>query len=532
MAKKCICFSRVSSYRQDLEYQRNEVKTEALKTYKLSEIIEVTGKESAIKLSEEQRQTLNEMKSIVEDNPTIDSIYFFAVDRLARRVSVVMSIKEWADDHNINLVFLNPVKFNTLDKQPDGSYRKNTIADMFLNFLSIGAKMEMEMKNERFRSAKQMLKQQNKPISRMLFGYSKNEDKTVRIDPNTGRIIKWVFDSYLHNNKSTSQIYAEGVELGYWSKLNARSSQANRIRVILSNYAYAGENTGRDLVYPAIVDRTDVETAIQMLSEAQNKPKCKSKHSYLCKSIIKDKNTGYTMKADISHIRYMSITGDEKLFTISMNICDTCIWRSAYQAKWISLSTTDSDTIGKTKDQLSEISVKISNLNDIISDIDRRTEKAYTAFVSGKGRITPELYEKTLRGLENERTETISKVHKYEKREAELFNLLNELQTKEKRDIEIRSVSEITDDTQRIEIIKEVVRGMTVEKKNKRFIIEVDTILPVSDRYLYTPKGRVKKLYYINGEFDPFDVDIEKAVEQQILLDITSEIMIRFKLKK
>ena len=531
MAKKCICFSRVSSYRQDLEYQRNEVKTEALKSYKISEIIEVTGKESAIKLSEEQRQTLNEMKSIVEDNPTIDSIYFFAVDRLARRVSVVMSIKEWADDHNINLVFLNPVKFNTLDKQPDGSYRKNTIADMFLNFLSIGAKMEMEMKNERFRSAKQMLKQQNKPISRMLFGYSKNEDKTVRIDPNTGRIIKWVFDSYLHHKKSTTQIYEEGIELGYWGKLNARSSQANRIRTILSNYAYAGENTGRDLVYPAIVDRSDVETAIQMLSEAQNKPKCKSKHSYLCKSIIKDKNTGYTMKADISHIRYMSMIGDYKQFTISMNICDTCIWRSAYQAKWISLSTIDSDTIGKTKDQLSEISTKISNLNEILNDIDKRTEKAYTAFVSGKGRITSELYEKTLRGLENERTETLNKIHKYEKREAELFYLLNEIQTKEKRDIEIRSVSEITDDTQRIDIIKEVVRSMTVEKKNKRFLIEVDTILPVSDRYLYAPKGRVNKLYYINGEFDPFDVDIEKSVEQQLLLDITSEIMIRFKLK-
>lgn len=531
MAKKCICFSRVSSYRQDLEYQRNEVKNEALKTYKSSEIIEVTGKESAIKLSEEQRQTISEMKSIVEENHTIESIYFFAVDRLARRVSIVMSVKEWADDNNINLVFLNPVRFNTLDKQSDGSYRKNTIADMFLNFLSIGAKMEMEMKNERFRSAKQMLKQQNKPTSKLLFGYSKNEDKTVRIDPKTGHIIKWVFDSYLHRNKSTTQIYAEGVELGYWDRLNARSSQSNHIRYILSNYAYAGEPTGRDLVYPGIVDHSDVENAIQMLSEAQTKPKCKSKHSYLCKSILKDKNTGYTMQVNISHIRYVSLIGDKKQFSVSMNICDTCIWRSAYQAKWISLSTADSDTISKTKKQMSELSTKISNLKEMVNDIEKRTEKAYTAFVSGKGIITPELYEKTLRGLENERTETICKVHKYEKREAELFNLLNELQTKEKRDIEIRSVAEITDDIQRIEIIKEVVKNMTVYRKNKMFLIEVDTILPVSDRYLYAPKGRYQKLYYINGEFDPFDVDIEEAVDQQMMLDITDEIMIRFKLK-
>lgn len=529
MAKKCICFSRVSSYRQDLDYQRNEVKLEALKSYKASEIIEVTGKESAIKLSEEQRQTLNEMKSIVEDNPTIESIYFFAVDRLARRVSIVMSIKEWADEHNINLVFLNPVRFNTLDKQPDGSYRKNTIADMFLNFLSIGAKMEMEMKNERFRSAKQMLKQQNKPTSKLLFGYSKNADKTVRIDPNTGHIIKWVFDSYLHHNKSTTQIYAEGVELGYWKKLSARSSQSNHIRIILSNYAYAGEPTGRDLVYPAIVDRIDVENAIQKMSEAQNKPKSKSKHSYLCKSIIKDKNTGHVLKAEISHVRYMSLIGDDKQFTISMNICDTCIWRSAYSAKWISLSTTDSDTIGKTKDQLSEISIKITNLNAILSDIEKRTEKAYTAFVSGKGRITPELYEKTLRELEMERNETISKVHKYEKREAELFNLMNELQTKEKRDVEIQTVSDITDDAQRIEIIKEVIRSMTVEKIKNMYVIEIETILPDKDIYIYAPKGGFKRLYYCNGLIDPNSLDIESSLQNQELLDITEEIMIRFK---
>lgn len=533
MAKKCICFSRVSSLRQDLDYQRNEVKAEALKSYKSNEIIEVTGKESAIKLSEEQRQTLNEMKEIVEENPSIESIYFFAVDRLARRVSIVMSIKEWADDHNINLVFLNPVRFNTLDKQSDGSYRKNTIADMFLNFLSIGAKMEMEMKNERFRSAKQMLRQQNKPTSKLLFGYSKNPDKSIRIDPVTGQVVRWVFDQYIHNNKSTVQIYDEGVELGYFKPLTSRSSKCNRIRYILSNYAYTGEATERDIVYPGIVDHNTVETAIQRMSEAQNKPKSKTKYSYLCKGYIKDKKTGYVMKSDISHVRYMSMIDNDIIFTVNMNICDSIIWRSAYQAKWISLSTTDSVSEGKIKKQLNEISNKITNLNEIIDDIQKRSERAYTAFVGGKGRISPELYEKTVRGLENEQNEALNKIHKYQQRELELFGLLNELQTKEKRDIEIRSVAEIKDDTQRIEIIKEVVRNMTVEHKNMRYLIEIETIMPDKDLYLYDFKGGKKKVYYVcDNEIDPFTIDICKGVDSQVLIDVSDEIELRFTRRK
>jgi len=165
---KCICFSRVSSSHQDLDAQRAAIMAAASKEYKPNEIVEVMGKESAIKLSEEQRNTLNELKEIVSENPTIETIYFFAVDRLARRVSVVMSVKEWADSNKINLVFLNPYPFSTWFKTTQGEWKKNEISDIYLMFLGFGAKMEMEIKNERFAAAKKYMREHNQEVSVMV----------------------------------------------------------------------------------------------------------------------------------------------------------------------------------------------------------------------------------------------------------------------------------------------------------------------------------------------------------------------------
>ena len=78
--KKVICFLRVSSIQQDLEAQRIAVLSEIKKDgYKPNEVEIVSAKESAIKLDEMQRQTLNEMKSLIEKYDSIKDVYFFAI---------------------------------------------------------------------------------------------------------------------------------------------------------------------------------------------------------------------------------------------------------------------------------------------------------------------------------------------------------------------------------------------------------------------------------------------------------------------
>ena len=106
MIKKCICLIRVSTKQQELEGQKEKVISAAIADgYSLDEIAIVEGKESAIKLKEEERETLNEMKNIISQYPTIESVYVFAIDRLARKVSIILSVKDYLLENKINLVF-------------------------------------------------------------------------------------------------------------------------------------------------------------------------------------------------------------------------------------------------------------------------------------------------------------------------------------------------------------------------------------------------------------------------------------------
>ena len=118
MIKKCICLMRVSTEQQKLEGQKEKVISAAISDgYQLEEIAVVEGKESARKLEEEERETLNELKRIIAQYPTIENVYVFAIDRLARKVSIVLSVKDYLLKNNINLVFLNPHKMSTMRKE-------------------------------------------------------------------------------------------------------------------------------------------------------------------------------------------------------------------------------------------------------------------------------------------------------------------------------------------------------------------------------------------------------------------------------
>ena len=82
MIKKCICLMRVSTEQQKLEGQKEIVISAAISDgYQLEEIAVVEGKESA------------------------------------RKVSIVLSVKDYLLKNNINLVFLNPHKMSTMRKE-------------------------------------------------------------------------------------------------------------------------------------------------------------------------------------------------------------------------------------------------------------------------------------------------------------------------------------------------------------------------------------------------------------------------------
>lgn len=507
-----------------------------LRDYKPNEVAEVSGKESAIKKDEEERETLNEMKELVELYPSIESIYFFAVDRCARRMSIVLSIAEWADKNNINLVFLHPYPISTMIVNAEGKRVKNDMAWLVLSMMSYAAQMEMNIKNARFQNAKARNKEQNKPNGKMIYGYTTDKDKNVKIDKVKGQVVKWVFDSYIKDGMSTTEIFDEGVAMGYWNDLSERTSKANHIRIMLKNYCYAGAANNSGLVYPAIVNKEDVDAAIELMQTKMNKPKSYIRHAYLCKGYIRDIDTGYSMIADRWHVKYCLKQDNVTRYGVNINIADTLIWRTAYECKWNLLTHADEGQEAVIMSQMEELNTKIVNLYNYIDKvIQPKYTKAYEGYVNGKGGVTEQMYSNTIENLNREKNEYQNKLNILEKRERELNAVLNELKHKEKIDVDILSLKAITDDNQRKEIIKECITDMTVEKIDRRkYIIKVHSHMFTSPNvYLYIPLGGRTDLYEVILKDNELGIlkdesNYKGLLKERQLLPIEDEIEMRF----
>ena len=510
--KKCLCFCRVSSKRQDFTAQSNKVKAAAIADgYKESEIIIVKGKESAIKLAEEERQTLNEMKELIEENPSIESVYVFAIDRLARRVSVILSVKDYLLQRGVNLVFLNPHKMGTIRTNEDGTKVEDELTKLLLMLLSYGAEMEMKIKIERLITKKEEMRENNEVTGKLIFGYI-NVNKKAKIDTeHTAPIVKWIFRSYNEDGLSLTKIFDKGVELGYWNNLQFRSSKASRIRQILINYAYCGEPTKSGFVYPKLIEKEEIDKAIENMSKAVNKAKTVSKVISLAKGKIRDEKTGYMLKYDGNHLKYVhKDDASNKLVSAALNIIDFCVWKEASRVKWNILSTKDDNTRNTVGHELIEINDRIYNIQQIIdNEVTERFNKLYKAYINSRGRISDDDYNREVAQIEKEENKYKKQIESLEQRKVELQAVLSDLANTE--DVDPTTVMQITDYEHQKQIADETIEKITVDRT------EVGQIIKIYNKYESKPQVFINKtktnhteIYWmINGEGDGIDISDE-----------------------
>lgn len=509
--KKCLCFCRVSSKRQDFTAQSNKVKAAAIADgYKESEIIIVKGKESAIKLAEEERQTLNEMKELIEENPSIESVYCFAIDRLARRVSVILSVKDYLLQRGINLVFLNPHKMGTIRTNEDGTKVEDELTKLLLMLLSYGAEMEMKIKIERLVTKKEEMRENNEVTGKLIFGYI-NVNKKAKIDTErTAPIVKWIFKSYNEDGLSLTKIFDKGVELGYWDNLQFRSSKASRIRQILMNYCYCGEPNESGFVYPKLIEKEEIDKAIENMKKAVNKAKTVSKVISLAKGKIKDANTGYTLKYDGNHLKYVhKDDASNKLVSAALNIIDFCVWKEASRVKWNILANKDDNTRNAVGHELEEIDDRIYNIQQIIEkEITPKFNRLYKAYVN-TNRISDEDYERDSKEIEKEEKKYKKQIESLEQRKVELQAVLVDLANTE--DVNPHTVMEITDHQHQKEIVDEVIDKITVERTEVGQIIKIyNKIESEPQVFINKTKTNHTVIYWmINKDGDAIDLSDE-----------------------
>ena len=456
MSIRCICLIRVSTAHQDFEGQKKVVVANAIADgYKESEIEVVEAKESAIKLKEEERETLNEMKDLIAKNKTVEAVYVFAIDRLARKVSVILSVKDYLLERNINLVFVNPHKMATLRKDDKGKLVEDELTSMLLMFLSYGAEMEMKLKQERFKAARETLKAQGKVYyNKTVFGYKRNpKTKEADIDEDEANIIRYVFNNYIQG-MTMQDIYMNLVSMG---KLPHKSKVAARgfIWRILHNEAYKGGesfyNKNSVFKFKAIIDEETFEAAQKKLSENKWTYE-KTKFISFGKGLLYCVNEKRIMSPIVANKCYKCMKGEK--YSLNINVIDSLLWyvaKHVYKFIIIERQQTNNELYDAKKKEITE---QITTIDKIIENIEDKERKAFALYLDGK--VSQQIYEEQMSKIKSEKENYLfkksslnSELTKYKIQTNEFENIygndldLDDLEDQDKRNIILETINRV-----------------------------------------------------------------------------------------
>lgn len=448
--KKVIVLSRVSTEGQDLTQQTDEVLREVHKDgYTDSNIIIIEDKESAIKLSEEERHGLNMMKDHINNNPNIKCVYIYELSRLSRRQLVLFSIRDFLVERKIQLICLKPY-FRLLEVNGEMS---QTGSLMFSLFSSL-SESEMMLKQERMMRGRRRNKELGKSVGgRPPFGYDVDKNKRYVIDPKNSLIISRIFKDYGYNNKSMRGIAIELKEEGYFSNpsLNATHQYIQRI---LNNPIYKGE-----FPYPQIIAPELFSVVQQNISRYNTNKITRKKEPFLLKGLVCDAKTGYILSINGAIDTYFS--KHHSGVAIRKNNIDPVVWEHS-KIMYERYVMNKDKLLTLIKSQYQTTAKKISVVDQEIKDIGIKLERVEESYILG--RISKKKAEQLRTRLLEE------KKLKRSRREQFIDQFIKK--RKQKQCIILDTINEelLTHDD-KVGIINKVVSVVMVEKPNPTYSI-------------------------------------------------------------
>lgn len=310
---KVISFTRVSSQHQDLVQQNQEVYKSIINHgYKDDEILYIEQKESAIKLSIEERQSVQQLFSYVKQYDTIEFVFIYEISRLSRQSKMLYEIRDFLIEHKVNLHCIKP-EMTLLDS--DGKMSQ-TASIMFSIFSSI-SESEMMIKKERMRRGAEYKKQRGLHSGGPLaIGYTTDKNDKIIIEEEGAAIVRRIFNDYA-NGISIRQLARNMQDEGWRPKTSFLTICQSLLNILHREY-YCG-----DKWHPQIISRELFNKCKEM---AAHKTIHKTKNQEaLLKGLIYDKATGYLLSGNMcnkSRTYYCKRYGHT---TISMKAADTLI---------------------------------------------------------------------------------------------------------------------------------------------------------------------------------------------------------------
>lgn len=291
---KVILLVRVSTFKQEIETQTQELVDYAIADgWKQRDLIIIEGVgASAIKLNDIYLQEMEQLYKTIEENE-IGAVYAWEISRIGRNEEILMKFKNFLINHNVQLVIKNP-SLRLLNA--DGSVNKGV--ELAFSLFATMSKQEMELKQERFRRAKERNKAEGKYNGgRIKLGYRLDKNKYFIIDEEKAQVVRNIFEWFVNDGLTQTKIHDRLLDMGIFKGKDLFTYRGKRIGVILRDKAYIGEGN-----YPQIVSNEIFEQANEKMA---NRHKWHtSKNIFFCKGLIKDTTTGATLVARSATLVY------------------------------------------------------------------------------------------------------------------------------------------------------------------------------------------------------------------------------------
>jgi len=460
--KKCILLSRVSTHSQDLKQQTDELIAAAHKDgYSDDNIIIIEDKESAIKLSEEERNGLNELKRLINEDELIDCVYVYEVSRIARREQILFSIRDFLVEKHVQLVVLTPY-MKLLDKD----YKMTQSSQIMFAVFGAISESEMHVKQQRMMRGKRAKSENGYYVGgKVLFGYKVQEDKKFIVDEQQANVVRKMFNMYLEE-ESISSIATELCSTGEMDKLDWRTVYRNVYR-LLNRPEYYGGNSGTINNYPPIISK-ELFNRVQELLHTHSHPHSKLKNIYYSHKLLrcrKDRRCfiptisnccykydgGVSIKDKQNHLRVIS-------WNININLIDSILW---HYAKLYRKSHSASDILKLRKeieDKKIKLKRKIEKGKRDIAGFNERIHKANERIVMGK--MSEKQGDELIERCKDEIEKLEENILHWE---TTIFNLICESQILD-MDVYQQSVDGVTDEKERYDIIHQCIKVVWVDK--------------------------------------------------------------------
>ena len=451
MSKKCVLFLRVSTVKQDYNQQIGRLKSAAAEYGYINDedFIIIGAKESGRKLSEEERETITHLQSVIETED-IDLTILFEISRLARRMDVLIAIRDTLLAKRIQLVCLNP-SFTLLTED-----RTKLKQDSNLVFNLFGAIAE----NEAIILQDRVLKAFEDKAAKgeivggtMPFGYRFDENKRLVEYKEEADIVRYIYDSY---EAGLSQVK---IARKLKEKYPTHNFLLSRVTQILNNELYTGikrpagtvatNRAGKvyktykyDRQYPPLITVEQFQKCREIADNNRNE-RTPSIHLYYGYKLIKcpecggfwgggsQRNSYHCRNAYNDSIRDVSNFGKvhcKYKHAISINLMDSLLWHvaSTLHAKYLLQDT--SQTRKEYEAKLKEVQEQLDYTIKQLSGIKFKKERIADGYADGA--YTKEKYREKLAKVDEESQSLNANRVRYEHQIEQINELIAGLQTK------------------------------------------------------------------------------------------------------